>query len=175
MFLRNRSEASRKTGGMQHNKGDFFKNDNKRPTATGRTRTRRTTRTTTSCRARRGLVRAEESVGGVAGRRRTAARARVSGCLPTDPVTSPDRRVALRPLQGLVSPGGQLLLVRPLLRFCVQRPGRFHRGEEPPRCRPRAGTAQAFQINPPLGGVGRGIWLGHRRSVVSQASAAMDQ
>ena len=80
-----------------------------------------------------------------------AARARVSGSLPTDPVTGPDGRVALRPLQGLVSPGGQFLLVRPLIRFCVQRPGRFHRGEEPPRCRPRAGTAQAFATHSKVG------------------------
>ena len=101
----------------------------------------------------------------MAGRCRMAARARVSGSLPTGPVTCPDGRVALRPLQGLVSPGGQFLLVRPLIRFCAQRPGRFHRGEEPPRCRPRAGTAQAFQFNPPEGGEGRGIWLGPRRSM----------
>ena len=82
----------------------------------------------------------------MAGRRRTAARARVSGGWPTDPVTCPDGRVSLRPLQGLGSLGRQFLLVRPLLRFCAQRPGRFRRGEERPRsrCQPGAGTARAF-------------------------------
>ena len=84
----------------------------------------------------------------MAGRRRTAARARVSGGWPTDPVTCPDGRVSLRPLQGLESLGGQFLLVRPLTRFCAQRPGRFRRGEERPRCRPGAGTAQAFSTHP---------------------------
>ena len=157
---------------MQHNKDDFVKNDKKRSIATGPEQGERQGRPLGAGRGE-GLF-GLRRVWGVAGRCRMAARARVSGSLPTDPVTGPDGRVALRPLQGLVSPGGQFLLVRPLIRFCAQRPGRFHRGEEPPRCRPRAGTAQAFQINPPLGGVGRGIWLGHRRSVASQASAAMD-
>ena len=46
----------------------------------------------------------------MAGRRRTAARARVSGGWPTDPVTCPDGRVSHRPLQGLKSLRGQFFL-----------------------------------------------------------------
>ena len=40
--------------------------------------------------------------------------------------------------------GGQPLLVRPQTRFCAERPGRFRRREERPRCRPGVGTAQVF-------------------------------
>ena len=43
----------------------------------------------------------------MAGRRRTAARERVSGGWPTDPVTCPDGRVSHRLLQGLKSLRGQ--------------------------------------------------------------------